>query len=187
MTRFHLGVSFMGSSIVHASHTKPSLKWLYSMYCILLLLVLPAFKLQFTLRRKSLDIQIKFVLHLFFLKSLHSVGELTDWNEPDLSCVIIIRLAVARTSSNYFRQRVLYLNCALWEVFPFFSTEFIFCTSASLCSFVSLAKNSETPTYFILKIKCPSYGQLSHVSPHLFFSCFLLSLYCCCGFKVVLI
>lgn len=53
------------------------------------------------------------------------MGELTDWNEPDLSCVIIIRLAVAHTSSNYFRQRALYLNCAPLEVFAFISTEFI--------------------------------------------------------------
>ena len=51
------------------------------------------------------------------------MGELRDWNEPDLSCVIIIRLAGSHTSSNYFRQRVLYLNCATREVFVFISNK----------------------------------------------------------------
>lgn len=67
----------------------------------------------------------------------HSVGELTDWNEPDLSCVIIRHLAVAHTSSNYFRQRVLYLNCAPLEDFAFISTEFSMLCTGDLCSSIS--------------------------------------------------
>lgn len=72
------------------------------------------------------SVKWKSTLHFhFFSKTwLHSVGDLTDWNESDLRCVIIINLAVAHTSSNYFKQWVLYLNSTLrksesWKFFPF--------------------------------------------------------------------
>lgn len=83
-------------------------------------------------------------LHLFSTEMAAFRGELTDWNEPDLSCVIIRHLAVAHTSSNYFRQRVLYLNCAPLEDFAFISTEFsMLCTleQQAICAVPSLNKN----------------------------------------------
>lgn len=92
--------------------------------------------------------------HILFSKWLRSVGELTDWNQPDLSCVIIIHLAVSDTSSNYFRQRMLYLHCAPQETLLF-----LFPLSCRSCSFVSLGKTYVRIIFGQLHL-CSSWGFL---------------------------
>lgn len=83
-------------------------------------------KWRLTVKERVLTPNISSELSLLLCgKWLHSVG---DWNEPDWSRVIITRRAVAHTTGNYFRQRVLYLNCAPMEVFiALISTEFTPC------------------------------------------------------------
>lgn len=82
------------------------------------------------------------------------MGELTDWNEPDLSCVIIIRLAVAQTQvAIILDKRVLYLNCAPLEVFAFIPTEFIqgyVEQQQAVCAVLSLSENQWKANYFWL-------------------------------------
>lgn len=115
-----------------------------------------AFKLLVTVRWKSLDNKINSVFVLILQKKwLHSAGELTDWNEPDLSCVIIIRLAVAHTSSNYFRQKgAIFKLCTTGSFcFHFHWIYTMFCTlymQQAICAVLSLGKNLWKASLFFL-------------------------------------
>lgn len=97
--------------------------------------------------------------HLFSTKmaALSGWDDWLKWSWLEL-CNYHTSWCCTHTSSNYFRQRVLYLNgVPLGSFFAFISTEFILCC-AHLCSSVSLPKEKEKKqrqaNYFVWLVLC---------------------------------